>query len=512
MAVALLLVGCSFNPPVGPLPSASSSPASTVIPNDGLPADGRPLRPVPGVRPPGFVDPPPGSGGSRYRKQMLDWRPCRSDLLCATVRVPLDWRRPNGTAITLALAKQPATGSRRLGTLFLNPGGPGGSGVEYVDSFDHTGLEDYDIVGWDPRGVGGSTPVSCFGPAALDQLYAVDISPDDDAELRALISEDTAFGRSCLEASGVLLQHISTADTVRDLDLLRELVGDTKINYFGSSYGTRIGSAYAQRYPQRVGRMVLDGAVNVQAKVPITQTEGFERALGHFADWCARQPCRLGTSRDDVLYVIGRFLGDLDQRPLAVGPRMLSQQQGLEAVFFSLYAGQSGWDVLLGALNEAVFTGRGDGLLRLADVSNQRGADGRYGQISYAFPAIRCLDSPDRSVRAAQRRLASAALRAPVLGRLGGADLLCPLWPVASAPELPTVTADGAPPIVVIGTTGDPATPYEYAVGMADQLRSGVLVTFRGEGHLAYGQSPCIRALVAAYLMRDVVPADRTTC
>jgi hypothetical protein len=197
---------------------------------------------------------------------------------------------------------------------------------------------------------------------------------------------------------------------------------------------------------------------------------------------------------------------------MPVGRRTLSQQQGVEAVLFSLYAGAPGWSVLNAGLTAAVFSGRGDGLLRLADASNQRNADGTYGQISYAFPAIRCLDSLDRSVRAAQKNLATVAAKAPVLARLAGADLLCPLWPVASAPPPPTITAAGAPPIVVIGTTGDPATPYEYAVGMAGQLKSGVLVTFNGEGHLAYGQSPCVRVLVDDYLERDIVPPPGSTC
>ena len=163
-------------------------------------------------------------------------------------------------------------------------------------------------------------------------------------------------------------------------------------------------------------------------------------------------------------------------------------------------------------MTPAIFDGNAQGVLRLSDVSNRRARDGSYDQLSYAFPAIRCLDSPDDSVRRAQKDLAEATRKAPVLGRLSGADLQCPLWPVESAPRPPRITADGAPPILVIGTTGDPATPYENAPAMADQLKSGVLVTFNGEGHLAYGQSECVRRLVRAYLVDDVVPPDRTTC
>jgi len=182
------------------------------------------------------------------------------------MRVPLDYAEPDGTAITLLVAKRSATGSKRLGSLIINPGGPGGSGVWYVGYFDAAGLENYDIVGWDPRGVGHSTPVSCFGKDDLDRYFTMDSSPDNAAELQAWIDEQIAFGRSCLERSGALLEHISTMETVRDLDLLRHLLGDKKITYFGSSYGTGIGALYAELFPQQVGRMVLDGAVDSTRK------------------------------------------------------------------------------------------------------------------------------------------------------------------------------------------------------------------------------------------------------
>jgi pimeloyl-ACP methyl ester carboxylesterase len=341
----------------------------------------------------------------------------------------------------------------------------------------------------------------------------MDNSPDDSGELRARIDEQIEFGQSCLRQSGVLLEHISTMDTVRDLDLLRRLLGDSKINYLGSSYGTRIGALYAELFPQRVGRMVLDGAVDINSKSKISQVDGFERAFRHFASWCADERCRLGAQRDEVLFKTKEFLDRLDQQPLAVdGGRTLSQQQGVEAVFYSMYGGRGSWPELRDALIAAIFDGDGAGLLQLADASDRRNRDGTYGQLNYAFPAIRCLDSQDDSARAAEKRLAEESQRAPILGRLNGPDLACPLWPVKSAPKQPTVDAQGAPPIVVVGTTGDPATPYEYAKLMADELSSAVLVTFNGEGHLAYGQSGCVKAQVDAYLVRDQVPRDGTRC
>jgi pimeloyl-ACP methyl ester carboxylesterase len=517
ITVALLAVlgACSADPPTpSGQPSSVTVPSATAASSPQLPKDGRPLQPIPKVKPTGFTEPPPGTGLARYMRQHLEWKPCGHGFWCSTMLVPLDYADPDGTAITLAVAKRPAASGKKLGSLIINPGGPGGSGVGYVGYFDAAGLERYDIVGWDPRGVGGSTPVTCFGRADLGRYLSMDSSPDDAGEWQARIDEQMKFGQSCLRRSGALLEHISTMETVRDLDLLRGLVGDSKINYFGSSYGTKIGALYAELFPHRVGRMALDGAVNINSKSKIDQIDGFERALHHFAAWCAEEDCRLGAQRDDVLSRIKEFLDRLDQEPLAVadGRGTLSQQQGVEAVFYAMYGGTNSWPGLRDALTAAIFDGDGGGLLQLADAADRRDRDGTYGQLMYAFPAIRCLDSQDNSVRAAQKRLAEDSRQAPILGELNGPDLVCPLWPVKSASAQPEIDADGAPPIVVVGTTGDPATPYEYAKSMADELTSAVLVTFDGEGHLAYGQSVCVKALVDAYLVRNQVPRDGTRC
>ena len=464
------------------------------------------------MRPPGFTDPPAGSGLDRYRNQRLAWVPCSKELVCASALVPLDYDDPDHTAITLALAKRPATGDRKLGTLFINPGGPGGSGRSYVTYFNARGLEGYDVVGWDPRGVGGSTPVRCFGAADYDRFLSIDVSPDNAAERRTLIAETYAFRQSCLARSGALLEHVSTETTVRDLDLLRTLVGDSRLHYFGASYGTKIGALYAQLYPKQVGRMVLDGAVNIGGQ-SLSQIQGFERALEHFAAWAA-QPAQqqpLGASKAAVLKEVQALLQRLDAKPLPVpGGRALSQQQGVSGTLNSLY-GRADWAPLLKALAAAR---RGDGqpLLKLADEGNFRSPDGSYGQINDAFPAVRCQDSRASSVRAAERSARQQAKRAPIIGRLAGPDLICPLWPVPPAPKEPRITARGAAPIVVVGTTGDPATPYENAEGMARQLDSGVLVTLEGEGHTGYSQSVCVRSAVDAYLVDGVVPRHGTRC
>lgn len=470
------------------------------------------MQPVPDVKPGGFAEPPAGSGLARYEQQKLDWKPCDEKYQCTTVLAPLDYANPDAQALTLALKKKSATAQPRLGTLFINPGGPGGSGQQYVTFFRSTGLEAYDIVGWDPRGVSGSTPVKCFTGERLDRYNSIDVSPDDAGEEKALLDEQVAFGRSCLERSGALLQHISTTETVQDLDLLRGLVGDDRLTYLGSSYGTKIGALYAELFPATVGRLVLDGAVNITEDESVSQIQGFDRALTAFAKWCANRKCALGDTSQEVLKSITDLWTDLDQDPLPAGERDLSQQEGVNGVLFVLYEDQRAWRYLLEALENAINDGDGAYLLFLSDQFNQRNKDGAYGQISFSFPAIRCRDSQDTSVSEAWNEAERDAEKAPIIGPFGGADLVCPLWPVPPAPAQPTIDGNGAAPVVVIGTTGDPATPYEYAVSMAEQLESGVLVTYQGTGHLAYGGNDCINAVVVDYLVKGSVPANGKEC
>jgi pimeloyl-ACP methyl ester carboxylesterase len=428
------------------------------------------------------------------------------------VSAPLDWSAPDGRALTLVAGRIKATASPRLGSLFINPGGPGGSGLGLLAGFPTEGLEHWDLVSWDPRGVGRSTPVRCSSDAALDRLFALDGSPDDDAEASALNTAVEGFGRDCLAGSGVLLEHISTADTVRDLDLLRGLVGDARLHYLGFSYGTQIGAQYADTFPEHTSAMVLDGAVDLGDDSRVDQIQGFERALGHFAAWCATQRCALGGDRTAVLATVKRLLAGLDARPLpGSGGRQLTQQLGVSGVVTPLYAGTDGWPALRTALEEAT-RGQGARLLELADSGNERGHDGRYGSVATAFPAIRCRDSQAESVAAADRRAATLVPRAPVLGPFNGADVYCPLWPVPPAPATGRLHRVGDRPVVVVGTTGDPATPYEYAVDMAHELDSAVLVTHEGEGHTAYGSSACVQRLVQAYFNSDRVPTNGVRC
>lgn len=502
-----LLAGC------GLIASDSPDPTPTTAATAGQPnGAGRPLVPVPSVKPEGLVDPPPGTGLGRYTAQQLDWTRC-GDKQCATALAPLDYGDPDGQAVTLALARKKAKGEPRLGSLFINPGGPGGSGVSYVDSFSAKGLEAFDIVGWDPRGVGDSTPVVCSNGADLDRYNAIDYSPDDQAEEQAWIDGNRDFGRSCLDRSGVLLEHISTEETVRDLDLLRQLVGDPLLNYYGASYGTDIGSLYAELFPAQTGHLVLDGAVNISGEdTEVSQAVGFERALVAFSKWCGDRECKLGKSSKEVLASITGFFDQLDAKPLQVSDRELTQSLAVTGVLFVLYDNEKGFPYLYEALLNAIQDSDGAYLLWLADGYNERAEDGTYGKLITSFSAVRCLDEADEGIAGAEAHAAKINKQAPILGPYFGPDLVCPMWPVAAVPKRAKITGAGATPLIVIGTTGDSATPYEYAVNMAKQLESGVLVTFNGQGHLAYRQSECVRQLVVRYLTLDEVPKDPTTC
>ena len=525
----LLLAGCTFpSVPAGtqaPAPAtstpATSTPAGSATPTGAgsvtvSPVEGTAIdRPTPApvqVTPKGYADAPTGTGLSGYLDQRLRWSNCGGTAVCADVVAPLDYADPGAQALTLSLKKLPATAAPRLGTLFINPGGPGGSGKELVDSFSRTGLEQYDIVGWDPRGTGDSTPVRCYDSARADAMNDLDASPDTEQERTALLQATAEFADSCWEHSGDLLNHISTIETVRDLDLLRRLVDDDSLHFLGYSYGTQIGATYAELFPDKVGRVVLDAAVNISEDDAVIQAMGFDLALGNFAQWCGEEACVLGGSKDEVLATITGLWDDLESAPLAVGDRRLTQSYAVRGVATLLYSGKAAWPALVAYVQKAL-QHEGRPLLWAADQLNDRGDGGTYGTMFYAFPAISCLDdTTDRGVLAADKAWVEDQQKAPIFGRYFGPDYGCALWPVRPAPAL-DIRGAGAAPIVVVGGTGDNATPYQQAVEMADQLESAVLVTYQGEGHGSFGgKSSCVDALVVAYLVKGTVPQDGVRC
>lgn len=460
----------------------------------------------------GFREPPPGSGTERYLDQELQWAPCDGQE-CAEIAVPLDWEDPDGQAITISMLRVPADGEPK-GTIFVNPGGPGGSGKDLAAYFSREGLTDYDIIGWDPRGVDDSTPVQCGSTEQMDEFLEVDNSPDDPAEVDALDQAARDYGERCAELSGDLLEHVSTVDTVADLDLLRQLVGDDKLNFLGYSYGTEIGAVYADLHPDKVGRLVLDSAVDIspgrQLSQEIPQAEGFSRVLNDFAEWCVEQECALGNTPDEVTGTVAELLTRLDAEPLTVGDRELTQSLAVNGVMHPMYMNESAWRVLAEAVDRA---DRGDGswLLQLADDYNSRGDNG-YSSLMNSFNAIRCTSEPQPELEETYQDAEEVAETVEVLGPFMGVDNVCALWPVeVTKPNPDHMTAAGADPIMVIGSRGDSATPFEYSEHMADQLESGFLVTWEGIGHGTYGgTSRCVDQAVVDYFHDDLEATDLT--
>ncbi|NKY15715.1 alpha/beta hydrolase [Streptomyces somaliensis] len=436
---------------------------------------------------------------------------------CATVEVPLDYRKPDGETLSVALIRKEARDrSERIGSLLFNFGGPGASGVELLPGFA-PGYEAlnarYDLVGFDPRGVGGSSAVVCRSDEEQASAEArIDPTPDTPAEEAAYLENGSDFGAGCARRSGRLLPHVTTDNTARDMDLIRHVLGDADLNYFGVSYGTQLGAAYAHLFPRHTGRTVLDAVVDPTADGEghaRHQTTGFQRALDNYFESTGEDPAA-GTAR------VARLLARLDGRPLGTsGGRRLTEGLALTGIVLPLYS-RSSWPLLTEALREAE-DGRGDALLRLADTYNDRDANGRYGTDSHAQRAISCADTDQRPTAADARALLPEFRRiSPVFGEFLAWDTAgwCANWPVKGEPASRDVSAPGAGPILVVGTTGDPATPYEGARRMADGLGKGVgvLITNRGEGHGAYGSSACVTRKVDDYLLRGEVPEDGTTC
>ncbi|TRY18544.1 alpha/beta fold hydrolase [Tessaracoccus rhinocerotis] len=448
----------------------------------------------------------PGEDLAGYWTQSIDWQPCHDGDLCATVLTPLDWEDPGTAAIQLKVRRSPVEDPTQ-DPMFLNPGGPGIGGQYMVDSVGDR-WPSYDKIAWDPRGTGESTAVQCGTTEEIDEAYELDGSPDDAAEEEALEAGWGEFAQDCRDASGALLDHLSTIEVVRDLDLLRHLVGAEKLNYLGVSYGTYLGAMYAELFPERTGRMVLDSAVNItDDEGAPNQIEGFELALRNYAEWCAGEDrCVFGESRDEVMATIGDWLSGLDANPITVGERELTQTLATVGVLLFLYSDEEAYEGLTYVVMEAM-EGRAEELLKAADSLNMRG-DPAIG----AFPAMRCADWPDEGVDAAYEWFEEVKPLAPTLAPNSGMDLVCETWTADSAPPL-KLTGQGAAPLLVIGTTGDSATPYEHAVAMAEQLDSGVLVTLDGAGHgSATGDNECLQDVLTAFYEDGTVPDEGVTC
>lgn len=464
------------------------------------------------------------AGLESFYEQKPSWKDCEDGFECTTVEVPLDYSKPSGDKLGISVIRLPAQDSSdRIGSLLTNPGGPGGSGVDFVRQVGRAFGADlrnrFDIVGFDPRGVAGSDPVRCNTGAQLDDFFSTDASPDDEQETRALGTEGEEFAQNCETKAADKLPHVGTVNAARDMDVLRAALGDDKLTYYGASYGTYLGAFYAEQFPKNVRALVLDGAVDPtlsSTELLIEQAKGFETALRAFAEDCVANGCPFGDSADAVVTRIGDLLDDIDKKPLTStrDDREVTESLAVMGIARSLYVKEY-WPVLRQALTKAINDSDGTILLGLADEMVDRKADGTYSNQTDANMAVNCVDKPTPQNLAAYGKAAAEAEKsAPRFGPFvvwGGVP--CVYWPTQSAPEPKPLTANGADPILVIGTTRDPATPYKWSENLADQLSSGVLLTFEGDGHTAYLQgNACITNAVDDYLVTTDPPKDGTTC
>ncbi|GAA3359910.1 alpha/beta fold hydrolase [Streptomyces antimycoticus] len=483
---------------------------------------------------------PSGSGlpGS-LTAQKLNWSSCPAPTAiqgtgekpggeweCATLKAPLDYAKPKGETIDLAMIRAKAKGpGKRIGSLVFNFGGPGGSGVSSLPGFAaayDTLRSRYDLVSFDPRGVGESAGVTCQSDKQIDASDSVDGTPDDDAEVKTAMADAKAFIKGCQKRSGTVLAHVDTVSAARDMDLMRQVLGDDKLSYFGISYGTELGGVYAHLFPGRVGRAVLDAVVDPTEdpeQGSYGQAKGFQLALDNYLKDCAKKGAACPTGGDPAAGTdrIVDFLKRLDKKPLSTeSGRKLTQDGALSGIAAALYDKES-WKYLTLGLQEAIQLDEGNLLLAMADSMSGRDDDGHYSNINAANAAINCVDDRQRyTVTDVKAQLPRFRKASPVFGEYLAWGLLgCTDWPVEGTTDTPDVSAKGSAPILVVGNTGDPATPYEGARKMVKELGAGVgvEVTYKGQGHGAYNSgNACMTKTVNAYLLDGKVPASGTTC
>jgi pimeloyl-ACP methyl ester carboxylesterase len=438
---------------------------------------------------------------------------------CGNLEVPFDYDNPEEGSFVLYIKRRQATvPSERIGSLLVNPGGPGFGGSSLADDaayyFSENLLNRFDIIGWDPRGTGLTTPaVDCVD--SFDEYVGLDSPPDTPEEKQALIDASQAFNDKCEENAGTILPYISTRASAADMNSIRLALGEEKITYFGFSYGSELGATWATMYPNTVRAAVLDGAtdpLSTSTEAGLAQAGGFEKQLTTFLAQCSKKAtCEFhndGNSED----AIDALLLDLDANPLVVSAERTPVTQGVAftAIAQAMYS-DSYWPQLQSALADAQ-KGDGAGLLALYDDYYQRKSDGSYGNELEAFLAISCLDDPGASsVEEVDASVDAFVAAAPRLGANFAHGYSCALWPVPQAQQV-TVSGKGAGPIIVIGTTGDASTPLSSSRKMAKALESGVLLVVEADQHTGYGINTCIIMEVDNYLIDLTVPVNETIC
>jgi pimeloyl-ACP methyl ester carboxylesterase len=443
---------------------------------------------------------------------------------CGTVKVPQDWgtakdgKATDGKTFDIALMRIRSTNQHdRIGSVVMNPGGPGGSGIDYLPYLAGQVsplLERFDLVSFDPRGVGRSAPVECISDADLDASFGYEPDPVTDASFQGAIALSKKIADSCAAKYGPTLTDFSTEEAARDMDAIRSGLGEQKLNYLGFSYGTLLGAVYAELFGKNIRSMVLDGAVDPK-QTPVESTEGqalgFERAFANFTTWCKQNTAKCPISADPR----GAVVAAVDKARTApvkgTDGRTATAGWVFYAVVSTMYS-QDSWQYLAQGISD-LNKGNPRFVFLLADSYAERDDQGHYKNLFDANNAVNCVDSASYptvdQVRALQ---ATWRTKYPLFGAplaLGLAT--CSVWPAKKDPY-PVGPAVGAPPIVVVGTKGDPATPYESTAKLADMLGTGTVVTWDGEGHTAYPETPCIRKAIDSYFIDLKVPAKGLTC
>ena len=522
------------------VPAATASPSAGRSPGGLTTSPGGPTGSPgsPSGSPGGSTSSPGGSVGApkgdvpkgleKFYGQKVSWAPCKDkpQMQCANVKVPLDYKKPGGKAITVAMAKLPAKGGKPIGSLFVNPGGPGESGIDLVSradkSFSKDVLDKYDIIGFDPRGVGSSAPVDCIDNRELGKILDSDIDTSTEAGRKARKAQARQIAKGCKDKSGELLAHVGTEPAARDMDVMRGLVGDKKLNYLGFSYGTSLGGMYADIFPKKVGRMVLDGAANPQQSfLPSTYTQmlSFEKSFERYAERCVKTGnCSLGPSVDAAKKKMRALLDQARVKPFKTSDpnRPLNQTMLHSAVISLLYEDRT-WSVFNQAFDQLIKQNDGSLFLKVFDATSSREGDGNKGNRAEAYWAINCADYAQESEADYLKYANKLKREAPAIGAFSAQDTIA-FYMCAELPHHPKSNpgpyrAKGSAPIVVIGTKYDPATPYSWAQALHKSLSNSVLLTWEGDGHTAYGRgSSCIGSAVDKYLLTGEVPKDGLDC
>ncbi len=463
------------------------------------------------------TSPSAGASNTTATAGQIQWRTCHFGQ-CGTLKVPLSYADLTGKQITLALFRLPAKDpSKRIGTILVNPGGPGSSGVQFAKltaiGFPDSIRKRFDIIGWDPRGVGASDPINCG--SALARASLLNESPVTAAQRAALVTGDQRFGRACKAKVGAVLGNVGTVDTARDMDRIRLAIGAQRISYIGYSYGTYLGAVYANMFPTHVRAMILDGVSDPGESAQtsfLIQARALDHAIDGYLATCAGQSKCAFYSGGHPQAAFDALVHRIEVHPIAVGNRQLGPTQFYFGVANSLY----GDDQAAVAKDlAAAAAGNGAPLLKQFDDYVGRKPNGTYSTEQSANTAINCLDGRGvGNLSAAQKLEPQFVKAAPRFGRFVlYSNLVCGYWPEKAHPPKLPITAKGAPPIVVIGSTRDPITPYSDAVRLAHELRSGVLLTASNAGHTSnFGIGGPCDALGTKYLLTGTPPPKGTRC